>query len=154
MTSILALVTPTPQPTVTITPSPIQDDSLDRILGVSAAGAVVLGLAVALVLLSAGLIAWAILRSAKLPPPTALITALALLSLFAVAGGIATNNDAAWTIAAAGVGALASSVTTIFQQGRYTPEQVEKAVAVVQELERQETPAPEDPDLDPNGYDR
>ncbi len=60
--------TPTPQPTVTVVPLPdIQDDSLDRILGVSAAGAVVLALAVTLVLLSAALIAWAILRAAKLP---------------------------------------------------------------------------------------
>jgi hypothetical protein len=82
------------------------------------------------------------MKAAKLPAPTALITALALLSLFSVAGGIATNNDAAWTIAAAGVGALASSVTTIFQQGKYTPDQVEKAVQVVQELERQEEVPP------------
>jgi hypothetical protein len=133
--------TPEPTPTVTVVPVPA-NDTLDRILGVSTAGAVVLALAVALVLLSAGLIAWAILRSAKLPPPTALITALSLLSLFAVAGGIATNNDAAWTIAAAGVGALASSVSNIFQQGKYTPDQVEKAVAVVQEIERREAPPP------------
>ena len=144
---IFSQATPTPTPEVSLVPVPV-DTTLDRILGVSAAGAVVLALAVTLVLLSAGLIAWAILRSAKMPPPTSLITALALLSLFAIAGGITTNNDAAWTIAAAGVGALASSVTTIFQQGKYTPDQVEKAVQVVQELERQEEvpppPQPED----------
>jgi len=135
------MATPDPVPTPAVTVVPVQvDDTLNQILGVSPAGATVIALAVTLVLASAALIAWAILRSAQLPPPTALITALALLSLFAVAGGIATNNDAAWTIAAAGVGALASSVTTIFQQGKYTPEQVEKAVQVVQELERQENP--------------
>lgn len=147
--------TPTPSPTVTVLPVQVDtaDDTLHQILGVSPAGAMVIALAVTLILASAALIAWAILRSARLPPPTALITALALLSLFAVAGGIATNNDAAWTIAAAGVGALASSVTTIFQQGRYTPEQVEKAVAVVQELDRQaEAPATPDNDYD-GGHD-
>jgi hypothetical protein len=60
------------------------------------------------------------------------------LTLFAISGGIASRNDEAWTIAAAGIGALAGSVTSMFQQGRSVPETVEKAVAVVQELEKQE----------------
>jgi len=124
----------TPLPVVTVVPV----DPVDQLVKITPTAVAVIGIAVVLVLASAVLIAWAVLRSATLPPPTALITSLSLLSLFAIAGGIATNNDAAWTIGAAGVGALASSVSNIFQQGRYTPEQVEKAVAVVQELEKQD----------------
>jgi hypothetical protein len=132
--------TPEPNPTETVVvPVQVETDTIDKLLGVSAQGAVVIALAIILVLLSALLIAWAVIRAAQLPPPTALITSLALLSLFAIAGGIATNNDASWTIAAAGVGALAGSVTSLFQTARFKPsEQVEKAVAVVQELDRQE----------------
>ena len=129
---------PSPSPSPTVTLIPVEVDPIDQISRISPAGAAVLALGVMLVLGSALLISWAVLRAAKLPPPTALITSLSLLSLFATAGGIATNNDAAWTIAAAGVGALAGSVTSLFQQGRYTPEEVNKAVAVVQELERQD----------------
>ena len=135
---IFTQVEPTPTPEPSIVPVPVDSDMLDRLVNMSPAGAAVIGMAVLLILGSAVLIAWAVLRSAQLPPPTALITSLALLSLFAIAGGIATDNDASWTIAAAGVGALAGSVTSIFQEGRYKPEDVEKAVAVVQELDRQE----------------
>lgn len=134
--------TPTP-PTVTVVP--VVPDRVDQLLGVTSQGVAIIALAVLLVLAAAILIAFAVIRSASLPPPTALITSLSLLSLFAIAGGIATNNDAAWTIGAAGVGALASSVSNIFQGGKYTPDQVEKAVAVVQELEKVEAPPPEDP---------
>ena len=125
-------------PTPSVTVIPVGADPVDQLVKITPNALAVLGFAVFLVLGAAILIAWAVLRSATLPPPTALITSLSLLSLFAIAGGIATNNDAAWTIGAAGVGALASSVSNIFQQGRYTPEQVEKAVAVVQELEKRE----------------
>jgi hypothetical protein len=135
---IFTQVEPTPTPTITVVPVE-NNDALDLLLGISPSGATVIGLAVLLILGSALLITWAILRSAKLPPPTALITSLALLSLFAIAGGITTKTEAAWTIAAAGVGALAASVTSMFQNTRYDPSQtVEKAVAVVQEIERQE----------------
>lgn len=135
---IFTQVEPSPTPSVTPVPVPVDPDTIDRLLNISAPGAAVIGMAIVLILGSAVLIAWAVMRSAQLPPPTALITSLALLSLFAIAGGIATDNDASWTIAAAGVGALAGSVTSIFQEGRYKPEDVEKAVAVVQELDRQE----------------
>lgn len=114
-----------------------------------AVAALVVGMA--MVLVAATVISFAVLRASKYPPPTALITALSLLTLFAIAGGIASRNDEAWTIAAAGIGALAGSVTSMFQQGRPIPETVEKAVAVVQELEKQEAESfqeeaiPEDP---------
>ena len=104
--------------------------------GWPAATTLVLGMA--MVLLATVIVSFAVLRASKYPPPTALITALSLLTLFAVAGGIASRNDEAWTIAAAGIGALAGSVTSMFQAGRPIPETVEKAVAVVQELEKQE----------------
>ena len=121
------------------TPTPTDATLVDHLLGeTTVPGAVAFVLGVLLILVAAIIMSWAILRSAKYPPPAALITSLTLLTLFAVAGGIATNNDEAWTIAAAGVGALAGSVTSIFQEGRYKPEDVEKAVAVVQELEKRE----------------
>jgi hypothetical protein len=119
----------------------------------SAVTGLVLGMA--MVLIAATVISFAILRASKFPPPTALITALSLLTLFSVAGGIASRNDEAWTIAAAGIGALAGSVTSMFQEGRYRPvETVEKAVAVVQELERQEQADPPYPDDEDTGYGR
>ena len=102
-------------------------------------------LGMVVVLIAATVISFAVLRASKYPPPTALITALSLLTLFAIAGGIASRNDEAWTIAAAGIGALAGSVTSMFQQGKPPAETVEKAVAVVQELERQETELDEEP---------
>jgi hypothetical protein len=136
---MISLQEPTPGPTMTVVPVPVDTNPIDRLLGITPAGAAVVGLLVLLVLASAMLIAWAVIHSASLPPPAALITSLALLSLFAIAGGIATDTEAAWTIAAAGVGALAASVTSMFQNTRYDPSQtVEKAVAVVQELDRQE----------------
>jgi len=101
-----------------------------------AMAALVVGMA--MVLVAATVVSFAVLRASKYPPPTALITALSILTLFAISGGIASRNDEAWTIAAAGIGALAGSVTSMFQQGRSVPETVEKAVAVVQELEKQE----------------
>jgi hypothetical protein len=78
-------------------------------------------LAGVIVMVAAMLMALALNRAAAQPPPSALITALALLTLFAIAGGIATNNDESWTIAAAGIGALAGSVTALFQEGRWQP---------------------------------
>ena len=133
--------TPTPSPATTdYVPIPAPDDSsplIDSILNTSTPGAIAFVLGVMLILGAAIIMSWAILRSSKYPPPAALITSLTLLTLFAVAGGIATNNDEAWTIAAAGVGALAGSVTSIFQEGKYKPEEIEKAMAVVQELEKQ-----------------
>jgi hypothetical protein len=104
-----------------------------------AVAALIVGMA--MVLVAATVVSFAVLRASKYPPPTALITALSILTLFAIAGGIASRNDEAWTIAAAGIGALAGSVTSMFQQGRPIPETVEKAVAVVQELEKQEQEA-------------
>jgi hypothetical protein len=123
-------VATTPEPTETV---PLDSFPVDQWPAVAA---LVIGMA--MVMLAAVIVTFAVLRASKYPPPTALITALSILTLFAVAGGIASRNDEAWTIAAAGIGALAGSVTSMFQAGRPIPETVEKAVAVVQELEKQE----------------
>jgi predicted Kef-type K+ transport protein len=123
--------------TATPTPDPLPPGVRD-VLEVSTPGAVAFVIGVGMVLIAAVVIAFAVIRSARYPAPTALIVALSLLTLFAVAGGIASSNDEAWTIAAAGMGALAGSVTSIFQEGRYRTDTVEKAVAVVQELEKAE----------------
>jgi hypothetical protein len=72
-------------------------------------------IALLLVLAIALVLAYALLKAGKLPPPAALVTALSLLTLLAIAGGIATTNDEAWAIAAAGIGALAGSVTNVYQ---------------------------------------
>jgi hypothetical protein len=122
-------------------PSPVPIDTSSTIwelLEVTTPGAVAFVLGVAMTLLAAVIISMSVIRAAKHPAPTALVLSLSLLTLFAVAGGIATNNDQAWTIAAAGVGALAGSVTSIFREGGYKTDTVEKAVAVVQQLEKQE----------------
>jgi uncharacterized membrane protein len=80
-----------------------------------------------IVMLAALVMSWSLVLAARRPPPAALITALSMLTLFSIAGGIATANDEAWTIAAAGVGALAGSVTSMFQEGRH--QIVEQALA-------------------------
>jgi len=72
-------------------------------------------IALSLVLLIALVLAYALLKAGRLPPPAALVTALSLLTLLAIGGGIATTNDEAWAIAAAGIGALAGSVTNVYQ---------------------------------------
>ena len=92
------------------TPTPIQD-----VFDLSTESAVVVLIAFTLVLLAAMVLAWAVIAASKSPPPTALVVSLSLLSLFAIAGGIATRSESAWAVAAAGVGALAGSVMSMFQ---------------------------------------
>jgi uncharacterized membrane protein len=94
------------------TPTPI-----DNLFDLSTSSAVVVLLAFTLVLLAAMMLAWAIIAASKRPPPTSMVVSLALLSLFAIAGGIATRSESAWAVAAAGVGALAGSVVSMFQGG-------------------------------------
>jgi hypothetical protein len=86
----------------------------DAVLGQSVESWLIVLVAIALVLLVAVVLTWALLKAGSLPPPTALVTALSVLTLFAMAGGIAQRGNEAWTIAAAGVGALAGSVTAIY----------------------------------------
>jgi hypothetical protein len=78
--------------------------------------AVVVGLG--LILLIALVTVKALVKAADYPPPATLVTALSGLTLVSIAGGITTNNDEAWAIAAAGIGALAGSVSTVYQNTR------------------------------------
>jgi hypothetical protein len=73
-----------------------------------------------LILATAIIMVRSLIAAATRPPPSMLIISLSLLTLLAISGGVITNNDEAWTIAAAGVGALAGSVTSLFE--RYRPE--------------------------------
>jgi hypothetical protein len=90
-----------------------------------------------IILATAIILALVLARAARQPPPAALITALSMLTLFAIGAATATQSGEAWAVAAAGMGALASSTTSLFNRPEPTT-QVEKAVAVVQELERRE----------------
>jgi hypothetical protein len=86
----------------------------DTVLGQSVESWLIVLAAIFLVLVVAVVLTLALLKAGQLPPPTALVTALSVLTLFAMAGGIAQRGNEAWTIAAAGVGALAGSVTAIY----------------------------------------
>lgn len=66
----------------------------------------------------AAVLAYSPLRAARHPHPTAMITALSLLTLIALVGlGTATGEAASTfgTLAATGMGALAGAVTSQFQ---------------------------------------
>jgi uncharacterized membrane protein len=80
---------------------------------------------------------WALYWAVKQPPPAALVTALSILTLFAIAGGIVSTSDEAWTIAAAGVGGLAASVTSVFQNEKFRQlhQALEEAPPPVEEQE-------------------
>ena len=67
--------------------------------------------------------------------PATLILVLALITLVLVVGGLLTDSESAWTVAATGVGAIAASLTAYFQrsntaieQDRLTHEPLDKKV--------------------------
>lgn len=65
-----------------------------------------------------GIVVWALLRAGRLPSPMSLVVALALLSVIALIGFIFTSSESLLTIAATGVGALASAVSTEFKSDK------------------------------------
>jgi hypothetical protein len=78
-------------------------------IAVAAAVVIILGVAWALT--------WAILRAARYPAPTLMVTTLAILTLIALFGlGVADDTTAQefGTLAAVGMGALAGAVTNHF----------------------------------------
>jgi len=81
---------------------------------------------VILILVTTVIMVRGIIKAAQAPPPTILVMSLSVLSLLAIAGGVTTNSDAAWAIGAAGVGALAASVTSLFNK---RDEEVEELIA-------------------------
>jgi hypothetical protein len=57
--------------------------------------------------------------AARLPAPSALIVALSLLTLVAIIGALLTGDESAWTVGATGIGAMAGSLTAVYQRGEY-----------------------------------
>jgi hypothetical protein len=57
--------------------------------------------------------------AARLPAPSALIVALSLLTLVAIIGALLTGDESAWTVGATGIGAMAGSLTAVYQRGVY-----------------------------------
>lgn len=121
------------------------DRDLSWVQGVSVIGdevplAELIALIVALLLVLA--IAWLLVRAlvqvASLPAPSTLVTALSILTLLSIAGGIATENDEAWAIAAAGIGALAGSVSALYRNGleRENDERLTRLIETQESLER------------------
>lgn len=95
-----------------------------------------------LLLVIAGLMTWALIRAGSMRPPAALVTALSMLTLVSIIGGIATTNDEAWAIAAAGVGALAGSVTNVYQSSL---ERLERLINAQEEANKNGGPPPANP---------
>lgn len=75
-------------------------------------------LAVIVLLATSIIMVKALIKVSEAPAPSMLVVALSLLTILSIFGGVATQNDEAWTIAAAGVGALAGSVTALFERYR------------------------------------
>ena len=64
------------------------------------------------------LVGWLLMRTihqaSKYGLPVMLTVALSIVTLLALAGGVFTDHESAYTIAAAGIGALAGSLTAVF----------------------------------------
>lgn len=58
----------------------------------------------------------ALMKLSTHQPPALLVLSLSMLTLLSIVGGIFTGQDAPWSIAAAGIGALAGSVSAMYGQ--------------------------------------
>jgi len=114
---VFLLETPQPQPT-----APIEV----FLSGTDLNGYILLAwsLAVCLLLVTSIIMVKALIAVSDAPAPSMLVVALSLLTLLSIFGGVVTQNDESWTIAAAGVGALAGSVTALFD--RYKKDDTKK----------------------------
>jgi hypothetical protein len=103
--------------------SPSPEAPIQILLGQDVTGYVILAwlMAVIFLLITAIIMVKALIAVSNAPAPSMLVVALSLLTLLAIFGGVVTQNDESWTIAAAGVGALAGSVTALFD--RYKKEE-------------------------------
>jgi len=81
-----------------------------------AAGGFAVGMAAVLLIML--ILTRTLMAAAVLPHPAILVSSLSVLTLLAIGEGLATDNDEAWTIAAAGIGALAGSVTAVFDSSK------------------------------------
>jgi hypothetical protein len=75
--------------------------------------AIIIGIAVIIVAV-VGVFVFALLRTAQYPPSTTLVLSLSMLTLVALVGFAVTRTETLGTISAAGIGALAGSVTAQF----------------------------------------
>lgn len=111
--------TPTPTPQVTVNPEVNPDIQLEPgnmlLFGQEVNTMAVVLVAMLLIVTITIVFVRALVTAGRLPPPAALVTALSVLTMLAIAGGIFADSNSAWTIAAAGIGALAGSVTAVFR---------------------------------------
>lgn len=110
---------PTPTPQVTVNPEINPDIQVDPgnilLFGQEVNAMAVILIVLALMVALTFVFVRALVAAGRLPPPAALVTALSVLTMMAIAGGIFSDSQSAWTIAAAGIGALAGSVTAVFR---------------------------------------
>jgi hypothetical protein len=67
-----------------------------------------------LVAVIAGVLTFALLRAASKKADAMIVVSVSLLTLVAIVGFIATQNEALITLAGTGVGALAGAITNLF----------------------------------------
>lgn len=113
------MATPTPTPTITLNPEITPSNPIDPgnmlLFGQEVNTMAVFLIAMTLLVALTLVFVRALVAAGQLPPPAALVTALSVLTMMAIAGGIFADSNSAWTIAAAGIGALAGSVTAVFR---------------------------------------
>lgn len=63
-----------------------------------------------------------IMASMDKPTPSALIVAVTMLTFVALFGGLFTNSESAWAIAASGVGALSTGLLSFFNRSNESTE--------------------------------
>lgn len=122
------MATPAPTPTIQVNPDVQLDPGNMLLFGQEVNTLAVFTLCMILVVVVTSVFVYALIRAGRLPPPTALVTALSVLTMLAIAGGIFSENDEAWTIAAAGIGALAGSVTAVFRDEASVIDRVTKRI--------------------------
>lgn len=91
--------------------------TLDTPPTVEAVDPLIVGTTIVVVLGVSWVLTWAILRAARYPAPTLMVTTLAILTMLALIGLGTAGDDIArefGTLAAVGMGALAGAVTNQF----------------------------------------
>lgn len=98
-------MTPTPRPTI---------DWWDIGIPIDAIGIAEVFFLFLIIMGTAAILVWALVRSSRSPAPSMLVTALAILTLVSIVIFALTREQVLATIAATGLGALAGAVSTTF----------------------------------------